>query len=434
MTYRIHTLGCKVNQYESEVMAEMLEAAGILPAPKGTVADICLLNTCAVTAESERKARQIIRRLVKENPGCYLLVTGCYAQLRPEEIASLEGVSYVCGNRAKYTAAEAALQFAKTGKRTILTSAEALDGAQFEPALIRRSERTRAYVKIEDGCDSHCAYCTIKEARGPIRSRSLADTHQEVEALTERGYREVVLTGIEISGWGKDSGEGDLADLLLSLSDIKGLSRIRLGSLDPSLLTPPFIRKLAQSPLLAPHFHLSLQSGCDKTLAAMRRRYNSSMVAQNVHYLREIFPNACLTADTIVGFPGESEEDFQSSAQFIDSLDLLFNHIFPFSRRPNTEADQMPNQISESEKAKRLHQLEEIRDSSTERVCRRFLEQKVEVLWEEYKAGTVIGHTANFLEIACPAVVDLRGKFSTVWIQSFQDGHLIGKILEIFSI
>ncbi len=430
-TYIIHTLGCKVNQYESGVIAQSLEDAGLSPAPPDSPADVCIVNTCAVTAESERKARQIIRRTAAENPGAYIIVTGCYAQLRPDELAAINGVSFVCGNRAKMAAADAAIRFAKTGERLSSSAVESLENAPFEPSAIRKSERTRAYVKIEDGCDSACAYCTIKTARGPVRSKPMTDVIREVEGLVRTGYREVVLTGIEISAWGRDTKEGNLADLILALSDIEGLNRIRLGSLDPALLTPTFADRLTGTSNLAHHFHLSLQSGCDRTLAAMRRRYNTAMITRNVTHLREIFSDACFTADTIVGFPGESDADFAATAAFIDGLDLLYNHIFPYSRRPNTEADKMSDQIPEPTKSSRLHALEEIRDRSTQRVCEGYLGQELRVLCEEFDGSRISGHTANFIPVNAPAVADLHGKFVKIRADRYENGSLIGKITEI---
>ncbi|MGM9637332.1 MAG: tRNA (N(6)-L-threonylcarbamoyladenosine(37)-C(2))-methylthiotransferase MtaB [Eubacteriales bacterium] len=430
-SFVIHTLGCKVNQYESQVIREHLEAAGLRAVEDGD-ADICIINTCAVTAESERKARQIIRRTVTKNPNSYVIVTGCYAQLRPGELADIPGVAFVCGNRSKLAAADAAIRFAQTGERLSSDQVEGLAGAAFERAAIHRSERTRAYVKIEDGCESKCAYCTIKDARGPVRSKALADTVDEVTGLVQAGYREIVLTGIEISAWGRDTHEGDLADLITALSEIPGLIRVRLGSLDPSLLTPAFTDRIASAENLAPHFHLSLQSGCDKTLAAMRRRYNTAMIARNVAHLRKVLPDSCFTADTIVGFPGETEEDFEQTVGFIEGLGLLYNHIFPFSRRPGTEADRMDGQLSESVKVERLHRLENLREASTKAVCEGYIGSERTVLFEEFDGNLASGHTDNFLEVAAPAVVDLHGKLADVRLDRYEKGRLIGKITHIY--
>lgn len=438
MTFTIHTLGCKVNQYESEVMSEALIDAGLTPARRGEKSDIYIINTCAVTAESERKARQIVRRSISENPSAYVIVTGCYAQLSADELLAIDGVSYVCGNFAKMEAVNAALLYAAGGKRQCGAYIKPLDGAKFEPSKIQKSERTRAYVKIEDGCDSVCAYCTIKNARGPVRSKPLADVYDEIVALTESGYREVVLTGIEISAWGKDLEKDaygkpirDLCDLVLSLETVDRLDRVRLGSLDPSLLTPSFTKRLSASSKLCPHFHLSLQSGCDRTLVAMRRRYNTQMVARNVSAIREYFPDAGFTADTIVGFPGETDEDFETTKSFIESLKLTYNHIFPFSRRKNTEAYDMPNQLDEATKSHRLHELEKIRDRSRAEIVEGNVGRVVEVLFEERQDGIVKGHTCSFIEVGVKSEIDLRGKIGTVKTETVEEGILIGSLLSV---
>ena len=454
MTFTIHTLGCKVNQYESTVMAEALEEAGLYRVEGGNAADdpdgadesrsartadICIINSCAVTAESERKARQLIRRMINENPNTYVIVTGCYAQLRAEEILKIDGVSYVCGNFAKKEAVNAALLYASSGKRTVGANVPPLEKAKFEPSVIKHSERTRAYVKVEDGCDSKCAYCTIKDARGPVRSKSAADVHSEIAALSKSGYREVVLTGIEISAWGKDLYGGlsekkpDLADLILSLEDIDGLDRVRLSSLDPSLLTPAFTDRLKDASKLCHHFHLSLQSGCDKTLAAMRRRYNTAMIKRNVEHIREIFHDAEFTADTIVGFPGESDEDFEQTKAFIAELGLIYNHIFPFSRRPNTPAYDMDGQIGESVKSKRLHELEEIRDKSRKKICTGMIGDCVSVLFERSHDGKLKGHTASFIEVSAKSDADLHGRTGLVKITDYDDatGLLVGELVSL---
>ncbi|MBQ7355062.1 MAG: tRNA (N(6)-L-threonylcarbamoyladenosine(37)-C(2))-methylthiotransferase MtaB, partial [Clostridia bacterium] len=330
VSFAIYTLGCKVNQYESQALAEELLRAGLRQVSFEEHADIYLINTCSVTAEGERKVRQIIRRANKKNPDGAIIVTGCYAQVDGDLLAVLPGVRFVCGNLRKMRAAEVALAIADGSFDGSAVEVSSLEAAPFEKMTIHRSERTRAYLKIEDGCESKCAYCIIPRARGPIRSKPMAEVVEEARALVEAGYKEIVLTGIEISAYGKDLAE-KLPDLLCALDKLPGLERIRLGSLDPSLMTPAYTELLKGIRHLAPQFHLSLQSGCDRTLNAMRRRYNTAMVRRNVEAIRAAFPDACFTGDVIVGFPGESEADFQSTAAFIGSLDLLDCHIFPYS-------------------------------------------------------------------------------------------------------
>ena len=424
MRYYITTLGCKVNQYESQFIAERLDDAGYLKTKDNEPADVCIINTCAVTAEAERKARQFIRRVISSNPDSYVIVTGCYAQLTPEEIIKIHGVSLVIGNSLTSLCAEIAVNYLKTGEKRRGIIVKKPSDFEFEKMSVAGSERTRAYIKIEDGCNSKCAYCAIKNARGPIRSKPLSDIVSEAENLVRSGYKEIVLTGIEISGWGKDTAEGDLADVVVSLSKIRGLERVRLGSLDPAVINPSFADSLSLSDNLCHHFHLSLQSGCDKTLFAMKRRYSTSTVTRNVCHLRELFDDATFTADTIVGFPGEE------SAAYIEGLGLLYNHIFPFSARPDTEAYYMDGQVDDNTKSKRVHAMERIRGVSSERIKRQYIGKVTSVIFEERKNGYSIGHTPNYIEVFCKSDKDLRGKTVNVTISEIKDGKAFGVITD----
>ncbi|MBO5778788.1 MAG: tRNA (N(6)-L-threonylcarbamoyladenosine(37)-C(2))-methylthiotransferase MtaB [Clostridia bacterium] len=428
--FAVYTLGCKVNQYESEAIAEELLRAGLVQVAFEEMADIYLVNTCSVTAEGERKVRQIIRRAHKNNPTASIIVTGCYAQVDGDRLAELPGVRFVCGNLRKMRAAEVALSIADGSftDESATVEVPSLTGADFEPMTIRRSERTRAYLKIEDGCESRCAYCIIPRARGPIRSKPMVEVVEEARALVNAGYREIVLTGIEISAYGKDLPE-TLPDLLHALDNLPGLERIRLGSLDPSLLTPAYTEGLKDIRHLAHHFHLSLQSGCDRTLNAMRRRYNTAMVRRNVDALRAAFPDACFTADVIVGFPGETEEDFQNTAAFIGSLDLLDCHIFPYSIRPGTEAATMGGQLPGDVKEARVHALEAVIAESHQRVLTAQVGKILPVLFEEERDGLSIGHTASFLEVAIPSNASLHGQILAVKLTAILDNRLTGEIV-----
>lgn len=423
------TLGCKVNQYESEAMAEAMEKAGWEVVPFGAFADATVINTCGVTLEAERKGRQMIRRAAGVNPRLFLVVTGCSAQLHPGELASLPPVSAVVGNRRKMAAVEAVLaHFAE--KPVAPIAVPSLEQVPFEPMTIRRSERTRAYIKIEDGCESRCAYCAIRFARGPIRSKPLAEAVEEAQALTRAGYREIVLTGIEISAYGRDIG-CTLGELLEALDRVPGLERLRLGSLDPALLKPAFVEKIAALRHLAHHFHLSLQAGCDKTLAAMRRTTNTAQIAAAVKKIRETMPDATFTADVIVGFPGETEEDFQKSRDFIASLSLLDFHIFAFSPRPGTEAATMEGQIDKATKAARERAMREVRRISTAAVLAPMVGQTVWVLPESREGNALVGHTANFMEVVMPDGAEkqpLTHEICRVLVESVKDGRLIGSI------
>lgn len=289
----ITTLGCKVNQYESEAIAEAFAARGFLVRPAPQMADVYVINTCTVTAESDRKARQMIRRMTQTNPKAFILVTGCFSQSHPTDVAKIVGVDYICGNDNKLSVVSAAERLLASGKKNEKPeiAVNDIEAVPFEPMCIKRFDRTRAYVKIEDGCENRCTYCAIPAARGRVRSKPLADVVREVKGLIAGGCREVVLTGIETASWGRDLGGASLIDLLEAVDKIANGTRIRLGSLDPSLMREDFVKRLSRLSHLAPHFHLSIQSGASKTLAAMKRKYNRDMALAGIARLRSAIPN-----------------------------------------------------------------------------------------------------------------------------------------------
>lgn len=433
----IYTLGCKANQYESEAISEALVADGYEIVEKG--GDVAVINTCTVTAEADRKCRQTIRRAAKENPGAALFVTGCMAQVAPKAAASIPGVVFVCGNGNKMQLVDKIKAWASESfrpeKPAVLV--ESLDGAAFEPMCIRRSERTRAYIKVEDGCESKCAYCIIPQARGPIRSKKPEEVLREAKGLVAAGYKELVLTGIEVSAYGKDLENTDLGDLVQMLNAIPGIERIRFPSTDPASMKPAFIDKIAGCEHLAPHFHLSLQSGCDRTLNAMKRRYNVDMVKRYVAYTRERIPGVQFTADVIVGFPGESDEDFAATCAFLHELGLLSAHVFAYSRRPGTLADSLPDQIPEAIKHRRSEYLIEQCAAEKDRILREFAKSHttVEALVETQESGKAIGRLGNYVEIelAADESEDLRGRILPVALLPCPDQRidkLFGKIIE----
>jgi len=424
------TLGCKVNQYESEAIAEALEANGFVVVPFGEKADATVINTCAVTTEGERKARQMVRRAIHVSPKACICVTGCASQLHPESFSSIQGVDFVLGNGKKMQAVAAILSHfeEKSAKSEAHCFDESFDLSCFEPMTIEKSERTRAYIKIEDGCDSHCAYCIIKTARGKVRSKPLADILAETETLLAKGYREIVLTGIEISAYGKDIG-CDLISLLEALDSLPNMGRIRLGSLDPALFRPAFCEHLAKITHLCHHFHLSLQSGCSRTLAAMRRKNNAKQAKDAIENLRALLPDVTFTADIIVGFPGETEEDFNETARFLEDVKLLDCHIFAFSPRPGTEAAEMKEQIGGEIKALREKKLQEIAALSRKSVMESYIGKSAPVLFEEHQNGYAIGHTANFIDVAVQTDRDLHNQIATVTFKKFENNRMIGCIL-----
>ncbi len=428
------TLGCKVNQYESEAMAEALVREGFLIRPPDETCDVYVVNTCTVTAESDRKSRQAVRRLIKQNPPAVMVVTGCSAETGTRRIADIPGVDAVVGNREKMKAVSYALEFYRNGKPdTPVVDVPSLKDSSFEPMTITRFDRTRAYVKIQDGCESKCTYCTIPAARGRERSKPLCEVVREVTQLTEGGCREVVLTGIETGAWGKDLGrEYTLASLLRAVSEIPNVGRIRLGSLDPTVITEDFADAVASLPCVAPHFHLSMQSGCAATLARMKRKYNVAQAERAMDRLRTRLPSVKFTTDIIAGFPGETEEEFAETLEFARRAKFLHIHAFPYSKRAGTPAATMKDQVDEAIKRARVHALNAV----SEETCHALLEETlatqapVTVLFETYhpETGLYHGHTPDFMEVMTPAPHDLRGREIMVFPTEAKGGRLLAHL------
>lgn len=403
-TVGIYTLGCKVNQYESEAIAEEFAKNGFRVQAPTQICDIYVVNTCTVTAESDRKARQFIRRVIHRNPNAYILVTGCYAQVFPEEVAAISGVDYICGNSEKFSVVEAAKSLVKCGKKPQNPEVRMAspDANGFESMQIAQFDRTRAYVKIEDGCENRCSYCIIPSARGRIRSKAPEDVLQEVRTLVAGGCREVVLTGIETASYGKDLDHYTLADLLTEIDQIPGIGRVRLGSLDPGMMKQQFVDQISCLTSLAPYFHLSMQSGSDRILAGMKRKYNTRIAKEAIARIRAAIPNVQFTTDIIVGFPGETEEDFLQTVEFVKEVGFLMIHVFPYSRRKGTLADTMPDQIPQEIKHHRVAMLSE----EAAKIRAKQLDQKIGqtdvILVEGYRNGSAYGHTADFCEVSVP--------------------------------
>lgn len=426
-TAGIYTLGCKVNQYESEAIAEELANAGVSIVPPNRVADAYVINTCTVTAESDRKARQFIRRAIQRNPAAWIVVTGCLAQTSPEALSRIAGVDAIVGNTDKLLAAKVILRLMREGKKHQIPEihVKPIEGAPFEPMQINSFGRTRAYVKIEDGCENRCAYCIIPSARGLVRSKPADEVVREVSCLSMGGCREIVLTGIETASYGRDLEGDDLAGLLERVDRIEGIGRIRLGSLDPSLFRAEFVQRIASLSSLTPHFHLSLQSGSSRTLARMRRKYNAEQARLAMKRLRDAIPRVKFTTDVIVGFPGETEEDYLETEEFVREAEFLMVHIFPYSKRKGTVAERMPDQVPEEVKKERLHRLEAVARKTRRAVLERALQEypETEVLFETFKDGIAYGHTDDFLEVAVPSDRPLHGLILPVRL-SHTDGLL----------
>lgn len=435
-TLGAYTLGCKVSQYETEALCEAFEKRGFQILPFTEKCDFYVINTCTVTAESDRKSRQIIRRALKNNENAHVLVCGCYSERQPEKIAEIKGVAAVVGTDGKMRLvdiAEDMIEKIKQGKEyeqriEILPLSE----AKFEKMSVVRAPRTRAYVKIEDGCDSKCTYCAIKEARGHIRSKPACDVISEVEGLSKNGTYEVVLTGIETGSYGKDFSEKyTLADLIFELNAKKSAAKIRLGSLAPELIGDEFIEKVRGCEILCPHFHLSVQSGSDGVLRRMKRRYNSKTALSVIEKLRAAFPDAQFTTDLMVGFPGESEEEFSETLDFFKKARFLDAHVFAYSKREGTEAYDFSSQIDNSVKEKRSKALRDLAFKIRTEILEGIIAEKKEIsaLVETLDGGYYTAHSPSYLEIKFPSEdgCDLRSKTVNVRPVSQKDGVLYCK-------
>lgn len=433
VTVGIYTLGCKVNQYESEAIAEAFSARGFSVLPPQSVCDVYVINTCTVTAESDRKSRQFIRRAIGRNPKALILVTGCLSQTAPETVAAITGVDYICGNGHKLSVVDAACALLKNGKpEKAELQVTPIDEEPFEPMQIRSFDRTRAYIKIEDGCESHCTYCIIPNARGKIRSKPLNEVIDEVTQFTERGCREIVLTGIETASWGREFG-ASLADLLEAVDKIPHIGRVRLGSLDPSLIKPDFVARIAKLSSLAPHFHLSMQSGSNRILALMKRKYNAEMAMRGMTLLREAIPNVQFTTDMILGFPDEGEAEFLETMRFIEQARFLTIHAFPYSARRGTPAAAMKNQVPEAIRHERVRLLYAKQEEIQREILSEQLQKQAtaEVLFEDYKDGFAYGHMDNFVQVRVPAPRALRSILATVIPEQIENGCLTAKLADL---
>lgn len=427
MTAGICSLGCKVNFYESEYYAQELTKMGLIVLPFQEQCDIYIINSCTVTGESDRKVLQMVRRAIQKNPKALILVTGCLAQIDPARIAKISGVDVVIGNTHKSQVLSYIQNFMENGRaKAQATAIDVLpfpEVPEFEPMQLEYTEHARATVKIEDGCNSHCAYCIISKARGPARSKKPEDIVTEVQALAQAGYKEVILTGIELASY-----HGDLPELLHQINDIPGLERIRLGSLDPAYITPARIDRMVEVSKLAPHFHISLQSGSTATLNKMRRKYSSEMALRNILHIKQRFPEVQLFADIIVGFPGETDADFNETVDFIRKVGFLHLHIFPFSKRVGTEAAEMDGQIPQEIKRERAAELSHIQAGIKREILENTIKQAtpLPVLFETESEGVAVGHTHHFMEVEVHGLSHVRGQILPILPVSTDGDRLIG--------
>lgn len=423
-----YTLGCKVNQYETEAMLELFEKEGYQKAETEDYADVYVINTCTVTHMSDRKSRQYIRRMKKKNPNAIIAVVGCYSQVSPEEILSIDEVNLVMGTNDRKKIVEEVKKIDATKK--ISTVDDIMKVKAFEEIEINKTNgKTRAFMKIQDGCDRYCSYCIIPYARGRVRSRDLESIINEVKTLAENGYKEVVLTGIHVASYGKDIKDKDikLLDVIKQINDIEGIERIRLSSVEPILFTDEFVEAISSMDKVCPHYHLSLQSGCDETLKRMRRRYTTKEYKEILDRLRAEIPNVSITTDVIVGFPGETNEEFEKTYEFLKEIELTHMHVFKYSPRKGTPAAVMENQVDPSIKHDRSERLLELNRENFKKFGQKMLDKEFNVLFEQ-KVGDnkYEGLTENYVKVIVQSDKDISEQILKVKIKNVKNEFLEG--------
>ncbi len=434
MRAALHNLGCKVNAYETEAMQELLEKNGYEIVPFHDEADIYIINTCSVTNMADRKSRQMIHRARKQNPNAVIVAAGCYVQALGNAGKQEEGIDIVIGNNKKINLVEILERYFKEHpEKQIQEVIDINHTKEYEYLhLSKAAEHTRAYLKVQDGCNQFCTYCIIPYARGRVRSREKEDVVNEVRTLAANGYKEIVLTGIHLSSYGIDFKENgiqkeDLLSLIQAVHEVEGIERIRLGSLEPRIITEEFAETLSKLPKVCAHFHLSLQSGCDQTLKRMNRRYDAAEYEEKCHILRKYFQNPALTTDVIVGFAGETEEEFEQSKAFVDKINFYETHIFKYSIRQGTKAADMPNQVDEQEKTRRSNIMLELNQRKQSKYEELWLGQEVEVLFEEIieKDGQkyAVGHTKEYLRVIEPC----QNGDESAWLNQVKTVSLMDK-------
>lgn len=425
-----YTLGCKLNFSETSTIGKILREAGVRTVRKGEKADICVVNTCSVTEMADKKCRQAIHRLVKQHPGAFVVVTGCYAQLKPGDVAKIEGVDVVLGAEQKQDLLQYLGDLHKHEGEAFTIASK--DIRSFAPSC-SRGDRTRYFLKVQDGCDYFCSYCTIPFARGRSRNGTIASMVQQAQEAAAEGGKEIVLTGVNIGDFGKSTGE-TFFDLVKALDEVEGIERYRISSIEPNLLTDEIIEFVSRSRRFMPHFHIPLQSGSDEVLTLMRRRYDTALFASKIKKIKEIMPDAFIGVDVIVGTRGETDEYFEKAYEFIAGLDVTQLHVFSYSERPGTQALKIEHVVSPEEKHRRSQKLLALSDEKTRAFYARHIGQTMPVLMEKPKAGAPMhGFTANYIRVEVENDKALDNKVVQVRLGDFnEDGTaLTGKIEQI---
>lgn len=426
-----HTLGCKVNQYETQSMVQLFKDAGYEVVDFGQYADVYVINTCTVTRFGDKKSRQIVRRARRNNPKAIIAVVGCYSQVSPEEIERLEVVDVIAGTAERARIVELVESFCQGGM--VKSVSDIMKKRNYdETGLVSFSEKTRAFIKIQEGCDSFCSYCIIPYARGPVRSRSRDNIIQEVTRLAGNGFKEVVLTGIHLTSYGKDLNNVTLMDIVEDISGINQIERIRLGSLEPGFIDMGTVTRMRNIEKLCPHFHISLQSGSDSVLKRMNRKYTSGDYENRVKILRQNLTDVSVTTDVMVGFPGETDNEFVETYNFIDRLGLTRAHIFKYSPRKGTPAALFAGQVDSRTKEERSNKLIKLSESKEAEFYSKFIGRTMAVLFEqeaENQDGYMQGHTKNFIPVTAQADKTITGKICDVKLEEVKGGIVFGKIL-----
>ena len=424
-----HTLGCKLNFSESSTLARQFEEGGFERVGANEEADICVINSCSVTEHADKKCRNIIRKLHRRNPSAIIAVTGCYAQLKPYEIAKIDGVDIVLGNNDKGDLYKRVVELSTRGNAQVY-SCDCEQITRFFAAF-SSGDRTRSFLKVQDGCDYKCAYCTIHYARGSSRNMPIAELVAEAEKVAATGLKEIVITGVNTGDFGRTTGE-KFIDLLRALNEVEGIERYRISSIEPNLITDEIIEFCAVSPKFQHHFHIPLQSGSDRILGLMRRRYTSAKFADRIEKIRSLMPDAFIGIDVITGFPGETEKNFQETYDLLARLKPSFLHIFPFSERPGTPAVDMPDKVPSYISTQRVARLEELCDALHYDFCTQGVGKEMDVLFEStMRGGMMYGYTGNYIRVKAPYRKELINRISRVKLASIGDDHdVMAEILE----
>jgi threonylcarbamoyladenosine tRNA methylthiotransferase MtaB len=426
-----YTLGCKVNQYETEALTGIFEKEGYNVVAFDEKADVYVINTCTVTNLSDKKSRQMIRRAKKCNDESIVVVVGCYAQTASEEVSKIPGVNLVIGTKERSKIVEHIREI-EGGKNKLNLVKDIMKTRDFEELGVDvYKERTRAFIKIQEGCSQYCSYCIIPYARGPIRSRNKENILTEVRKLSQNGYKEIVLTGIHIASYGKDIKTTSLIDIINSVHEIEGVERIRLGSIEPSTITESFINAVKDLKKLCPHYHISLQSGCDKTLERMNRKYLTNDYRKSIELLRENIVDVAVTTDVMVGFPGETDEDFEQTYAFLEEISFSSMHVFKYSARKGTPAALFPEQVSPQKKEERSNRLIALAQKNMLEFNKKHIGRSLPVLFEQVvknKEGYMEGLTPNYIRVICNGNKELEGKDVNVLVKQAVDDYMIGEL------